>query len=397
MILLLKELWIYRKTIKYLFKNKGSKAAYNFLFIKSFVIAGGEGTGNWIGDLIKPLLLFFPKLKPYIVPYPFAIEIEVTNKCNKQCIICEHTYWDEKNVDLSFNDFKAIVEQFPKLKWVNLTGEGDAFLNKDYTEMIKYLKSKNIVVFLVDSFDLLNEDISEELIRIGVDGIWVSMDAATKKTYEKIKVGCNFERSIKNISKMIELKKRMKSPIPELSFRYIVTTLNLHEMPQFVELVYSLRDRDALGAGSRIEFAGLLVFKEIEHYFVPKIPEQILQATLNKAKELNLKVYFAHPTHSSELAHMKYCAAWAEPYIMMGGYVLPCCAVLMSNKRDFLRDYSFGNVLQKPFREIWYSKRYREFRRAVCWDKGKVPILCKGCRAYNTIERERKYGVTEKI
>jgi len=171
----------------------------------------------------------------------------------------------------------------------------------------------------------------------------------------------------------------------------------MYEMPQFVELVYSLGGRDALGPGSHIEFAGLLAFRGIEHFFVPEIPQEVLQAVLNKAKKLDIRVNFAHLVHSSKLLDMKHCAAWAEPYIMMGGYVLPCCAVLMSNKRNFLRDYCFGNLLQKSFNEIWYSKRYREFRKAVCQSKGKVPILCKGCRVFNTLKREQEYGVTDEV
>ena len=390
----LRRIFSYRRTIWYLLRKKGVRSCYKFLFIKSFVMAGGEGTGNWIGCCIGPVLNLFPQLTAKLVPYPFNIEIEITNRCNKKCIICEHTYWNEQNRDLSFEDFKKIVDQFPKLKWVNLTGEGDAFLNKDYLKMIEYLKAKDIPVFLVDSFDLINEDIARELINLGVDGIWISWDGATKETYEKIKAGCSFERSLNNIKKLIELKKKMNSPIPELCFRYVVTTLNVHEMPKFVELVHSLGDRDSLGDGSGVEFAGLLVFDEVKHLVVEEIPEGILRATIKKAKELDVYVGFAHAS-KSKLPPLERCRAWSEPYIMMGGYVLPCCAVLQNNDRDLLRKYSFGNILETSFMEIWYSERYKKFREMIPNRREKVPILCKGCRAFNTKYREECYGVIE--
>lgn len=392
----LREIFTYKKTIWYLLRKKGIKAVYNFLFIKSFVMAGGEGTGDWLIRPIEPLFRLFPPLTTKLTPYPFNVEIEITTRCNKKCLICEHTYWKEKSVDLSFENFKKIVDQFPKLKWVNLTGEGDAFLNKDYLKMIEYLKSKDIPVFLVDSFDLIDEDMAEELLKMGVDGIWISWDGATKETYEKIKVGCSFQRNLNNIKNLIEWKEKMNLPIPELCFRYIVTTLNVHEMPQFIELVHSLGGKKSLGEGSRVEFAGLLVFDEVKHLFVPEIPQDILQATREKAKELDIHVTFTHCS-KSKLPPLKYCKAWAEPYIMMGGYVLPCCAVLQNNDRRFLRKYSFGNILEKPFKEIWHSERYKKFRQLVPRTKGKVPILCRGCRGYNTSDRERKYGVSEEI
>lgn len=385
----------YRRTIWYLLRKRGIRAVYNFLFIKSFVIAGGEGTGNTIGRvIIEPFFKLFPRPAARLTPYPFNVEIEITNRCNKRCIICEHTYWHEPNRDLSFEEFKHIISQFPKLKWANLTGEGDAFLNRHYLEMIGYLKAKDIPVFLVDSFDLIDEGIAEELIKIGVDGIWISWDGATKETYDKIQVGCSFEKSLNNVKNLIKLKREMKSPIPELCFRYIVTTLNVQEMPQFIELVHSLGNRDSLGDGSHVEFASLLLFDEVKHLFVPEIPQEVLQATVKRAEELDVRVSLAH-TSKSKLPPLKCCRAWSEPYIMIGGYVMPCCAVLQNNGRDFLREYSFGNILEKPFKEIWYSERYKKFREIIPQARAPVPILCKGCRAYNTKDREEQYGVIQ--
>ena len=390
-------LWQYKKTIRYLLKKFGWRAVYNFLYIKSFVRAGGEGADNRIGKYILPILKHFPKLKPYITSYPYTIEIEITNKCNKKCLICEHTYWNEPNRDLTFDEFLKIINCFPKLKWVNLTGEGDAFLNKDYLKMIEYLKSKNICVYLVDSFDLIDESKSAKLIQLGVDGIWISMDSANKEIYEKIKIGCDFDKIIKNIKTLLQLKKKYKSPIPELCFRYIITKLNLDGLSKFVEFIAKLRDDYDLGEGSKIEFAGLLYFPEIEHLYLSEIPKDIVFETLATARKYGMHVDFSHPEHSSKLPAMHLCSAWSEPYIMMGGYVMPCCAVLMSNKRDFLRKYSLGNIFEQSFEKIWYSERYKKFRALISNPSGQVPILCQGCRAFNTLDREKKYGVSSEI
>jgi radical SAM protein with 4Fe4S-binding SPASM domain len=215
------------------------------------------------------------------------------------------------------------------------------------------------------------------------------MDGATKETYEKIKVGCNFEKALSNIKKLLETKRELDSPFPTVCFRFIVNKLNYQEMPQMVELVHSLGD---LGEGSQLSFAGLLTFKEIEQFYLPEIPKEIIEATQKKAKELGVNVVFSH-LQKRTLPEMEKCTAWMEPYIMIGGYVLPCCAVLMSNNRDFLRKYAFGNLREKSFKEIWYSERYKKFREMVLDKKGKVPMLCVGCRAFNTKEREKKYGI----
>lgn len=381
---ILKTLWSYRRTFFFLLRKKGLREACNYLFVKSFVSdEGGEFS------ILDPLF----RLRPGVLKFPYKVEIEHTTVCNKKCILCEHTYWNEKSETLTFEELKKVVDQFPRLKWINVTGEGSGFLNKDFLKIIRYLRSRRISVNFVDELDFLDEKIARELIELGVNCIWVSMDGATKETYEKIKVGCDFEKALKNIQMLIKLKKEMGSPLPTLCFRFVVNKLNVHEMPKFVDLIHSLGD---LGDGGKAEFVSILKFKEIEHLFLPEVPEEIVAATVQKAKELNVNVAFSH-INEPELPPVKYCTAWVEPYIMIGGYVLPCCAVLMSNKRPFLRKYSFGNLSEKSFKEIWNSPRYKKFRQMVPREHGPVPVLCVGCRAFDTRERERKYGVSNEI
>ncbi|MEW5761021.1 MAG: radical SAM protein [Candidatus Thermoplasmatota archaeon] len=376
--------WLYKKSIKFLLRKEGLRSVYNFLFVKWFVVDEG---GHM--EFLKPIITMFPSF----ASYPFKIEVEHTTVCDKKCIICEHTYWDEKSETITIEQFKKIIDQFPGLKWMNITGEGSGFLNKDFLKMIEYARAKKISVNFVDEFDFIDEGKTKKLIELGVNCIWCSMDGATKETYEKIKVGCNFDRVLENIKTLIRLKKEIGTPFPVICFRFVVNKLNFHEMPKMVELVHSLGD---LGEGSTLDFVGLLSFKEIEHLYMPEIPKDIFATTIKKAKEFGMKVAFSHG-EESKLPPVEFCGAWHEPYIMIGGYVLPCCAVLMSNKREFLRKYAFGNLLEKPFKEIWYSERYRKFRKMVVKKNEKIPILCAGCRAYNTREREEKYGISTEI
>jgi radical SAM protein with 4Fe4S-binding SPASM domain len=221
------------------------------------------------------------------------------------------------------------------------------------------------------------------------------MDAATKETYEKIKVGCNFDKVINNIKNFVKLKKKYKSPLPDICFRYIITTMNLQEIPKFVELVASLGGKQ-LSKTVRIEFTGLLEFEEIKHLKVHELPKETVQAAVEKMKKYDIPIIFAH-SEEKKLPSINSCLAWMEPYIMIDGDVVPCCAILMSNKRTFLREHAFGNVYEKSFKEIWYSERYIKFRNTVNKHNAKVPLLCKGCRAYNTNERIEKYGIDEEL
>ncbi|MFQ3675356.1 MAG: radical SAM protein [Endomicrobiia bacterium] len=389
--LIFRSIFEYSRTFFYILFSCGIKSAYSFFYTKFFVPVG-EGAGAGIYFLFAPLVRKYPKL----APKPKYVEIEVTTICPRKCIMCEHTYWqDQEERHLSIDEFKHIVKKFKGIHWLHLTGEGSSFLNSDYVRMLDFAKERNVCVYLVDSFDMINEEIMNKLIDLKLEGVYISIDAATKETYNKIRIGCDFDRVIKNVKRFLELKKQKKSLLPEISFRYIILTPNVEEMPEFVELV-STFGRENIGKGARIDFVGNLVFPEVKHLSVDLVPEEIIKETMKRAQKHNLNVFFSH-IEKRVNPSINQCIAWLEPYIIMGGYVLPCCNILMSNKRTILKKHSFGNIFEQSFEEIWYSERYRRFRSTVTCPTAKVPFLCTLCRAYDFSDRMVKYGIDESL
>ena len=245
----------YRRTIAFIRRKRGFKATFKFILVKLSV--RGEESGI---ALLDPIWRIFPKL----AFYPYMFEIEVTTKCHLRCIFCEHTHWSEKPRDLSFDDFKKVVDQFPGLIWINVTGEGTSFLNPEFMDMLRYLKSKSVFVAMVDSFDRIDEKEMKELIEIGVDKISLSIDGATKESYEEIRIGGNFDRVVENVRRFIRMKEEMDSPVPELCFRMVFTKTNYHEMIQFIDLVHSFGEKKYIGEGTYAEFVSLLEFEQTE-------------------------------------------------------------------------------------------------------------------------------------
>ncbi len=362
----------------YLLKKGKIRALYNYLWARFWVrdIAGG---------VIDPLFRRFPSL----APYPREIEIEITTHCHLRCIFCEHTFWkDQPQKHLKADDFKKIINQFPGLRFINLTGEGTCFLNNDFFDMIEFLKRRDVFTMFVDSFDLFDRERIDRVLDLGVERVEVSLDAASKETYEKIKVGASWDRTLGNLKAMRAAKAEHSTPFPFIFFRYVVTTLNQNEVADYVRLIADL-DMN-LGQWTVIEFCGLLYFENNRHLFVKEIDPELMNEANRIAAERNIQIAWSH---INSLPPMAMCSKWQQPYIMIGGDAVIDCAVLMSDNRSFLRANRLCNLLEDDFRKAWKSDYYRRVRASVPKTTGPISKHCHLCRGYATKERATRYGI----
>jgi MoaA/NifB/PqqE/SkfB family radical SAM enzyme len=351
------------KRIGYMLREKGLSYTWRYLFMAS--------TYNY--DWIRDILLI--RLYPYFVFYPRYIEVEVTTRCDLRCKMCEHTYWTEKAADMTLEQFKRIIGQFPKLTWVGTTGIGSSFLNKDYMRMLEYAKSKAIYVELFDPFHRLDEELINHMVEKGlIDRLICSIDAATKDTYEKIRVGARFDRTIGNIKTLVETKRKHATSFPELSFHYIISRDNYREVPAFVELVHNLTDRDNIG----IMFTYLLHSFEQIKGMVLELPADIRQQTIDIAQKHGIKLTWSKNAREEKQPICK-CTEWTMPFIFVDGTVIPCCAGNEANRRDYQIKHRMGNIFEHSFEEIWKGN-IKDLRDAI--HDGKRPAPCVDCPAY---------------
>lgn len=323
----------------------------------------------------------FPKLRIDLFP-PF-LEIEPTTVCNFSCVCCEHTYWKEPSRNMTFEQFKYIIDNFGdgKPKWLGLTGIGSSYLNKDFHRMLKYAKSKGTIVEVMDHFaHFKNDEQIKELIEIGPDFQFVSTYGATKKSFEAVCRKSNYDTVEKNIRRFVELKKQMKKRFPILNFHYIITSESKPEILDFLDFVYSLNTE----IGEVLVTPMLHSFKEAKKYSV-KIDENYVNLVRERATKYKIPITI-NMSATQEVKGLeskpsiKKCKEYIMPFIFVTGDVTPCCGQNEANQREWQKKTSLGNALEKPFKEIWYSPRYRAMRQAI--RQNKCPEECAFCPAY---------------
>lgn len=295
--------------------------------------------------------------------YPSYVQIEPTAKCNLKCKFCIRARSNSTNeADMKFDLFKSIVDQLRQPLYateaLNLTGLGEPFMNPNLVQMVNYAKNKGLKVSMVTNLTLVSEEKLKGLIEAGLDLLSISVDGATKETFESIRVGAVFEEVIENIKFLVKLKKIMHSKKPRIFLNSTIGEQNVNELPKIIRLA------EELGVD------GVCFMKQAisgKSYFDGQPLNVSLKNELSKNK---IKVNF-------HLTAMSACAVPRSCYITFDGKVLPCYPLYELVPRSEYSYHQFGDLNVQSLREIWFSSSYKKFRAKNV--SGKRSFICESC------------------
>src|SRR5258708_17058293 len=171
------------------------------------------------------------------LPLPRSIYLEPTSRCNDLCQQGRRTLLSrEEDRDLSFDEFRRIVDQFPVLERVVLHGLGEPLLNKDLPRMISYLRARGVYVLFNSNGILLNAKRGQALIDAGLCEYRLSMDGATRETYARVRGVDAFAKIWRNVQAFITMQKQQDVSKPAVSLWFTAMRENLHELPGLIDL-----------------------------------------------------------------------------------------------------------------------------------------------------------------
>ncbi len=309
------------------------------------------------------------------LPLPRSIYIEPTSRCNELCQQCPRTLLArEEDRDLSFDEFRRIVDQFPVLERVVLHGLGEPLLNKDLPRMVSYLKVRGTYVLFNSNGILLNARRGQELIDAGLDEYRLSMDGATRQTYARVRGVDAFDKVWRNVRAFIAMRHEQDTSKPVVSLWFTAMKENLHELPPLIDL--------ADESGIREVYLQRLVYFErglahsqqaLFRRATPEELELVLRCEqLCKERGIAFKAAgSATPLESllRESSNRPWSGCrrpYSLTYITSSGNVLSCCFAPFGHKsaREYHEERVLGNIFQQPIEAIWHGERYGAFRQA---------------------------------
>lgn len=183
------------------------------------------------------------RLRKYLQLNPcIFIGLDIVNKCNLRCIMCHFNndsvfhqtaeYLTPENFRLFYEGISSYIQQ------VRLSGGYEPLMSKYFPEILNYLSNlvpQQLISFCTNGM-LMNEKMRHLMIEKGVTRVIISMDGATKSTYERIRVGSKYDRVVGNILALRDIKQASGVSYPTVKLNYVMINSNIHEAPVFVEL-----------------------------------------------------------------------------------------------------------------------------------------------------------------
>jgi MoaA/NifB/PqqE/SkfB family radical SAM enzyme len=294
---------------------------------------------------------------------------------------------------MSFDLFKRVVDDLPRLEKLTLQGLGEPLLAPDLLRMVEYASGRGVRVGFNTNGTLLTEERAERLVTAGLDWLHVSLDGATAATYEHVRRGSDFETVARNVRGLVAVMRRLEAERPLLSLVFVAMRRNLAELPDLVRrahewgvgrlfvqnLSHSFSDTDPADG-----YAGIREYAQDEALWGEGDGRQA-EAVFGEARGLadDLGVELRLPrleeppprprAHGTPGCHWPFGSA----YVTHDAKVQPCCMVMGSDRAVL------GEVGAGGFEAVWTGEDYRAFREGLLG--GDPPAVCRGCSLYRGV------------
>lgn len=310
---------------------------------------------------------------------PIKMDIENVSRCNFRCTMCQVSDWKQgkRAEDMTPDQFKSFLLSQYGIVEIKLQGLGEPTLMGDpFFEMIHFARQRHIWVRTTTNTSLLHhKDYYRKLIDSDVSEVQISIDGATKESYEKIRRGGNFERA-KNNCKLINDYARQTGK-QRTKMWVVVQRDNFDQLELFPALAAEI-GFDRLVFSLELTDWGQEKWRHIndEVYrgdsFDTQRAQKLIQ--LGKQHSVDVKFWFIEEKYSAS-DPAKLCPwPFERAYISSDMRIVPCC--MIGNPEIF----ELGDA--RDFTAIWNSPQYQAFR--IGHLKNKLPSICKNCYYKNT-------------
>ncbi len=134
---------------------------------------------------------------------PSFVQIEPVGPCNLRCRMCAVQFREDgapgRPAFLAYETFVRLLEQLPGARRLPLQGLGEPLMHPRFFDMVRHAAERGIEVSTNTNLTLITPARAERCVTSGLAELHVSIDGASARTFEHIRVRARFARVIRNL------------------------------------------------------------------------------------------------------------------------------------------------------------------------------------------------------
>lgn len=301
--------------------------------------------------------------RPVVWGQPFMLMVEPTNFCNLKCPLCPSGNGDMTRARgrMDLDSYKRLIDEVGEnLLLLMLWNQGEPFINRCFTDMVRYARDRGIPTLTsTNGHYIRNAEQAEAVVDSGLDEIIISLDGVDQETYQQYRVGGDIERVFTGTRLLVEARERRGVTHPVISLQFIVMKQNEGDIDRAEEIAGELLTPD-----DKFLIKTAQVYNDQDA--ATFLPEDNAFSRYEQGRNGNgLRVKGQPPSGCKVL--------WYSSMVNWDGRVAPCCF-----DKDI--DYSMGQAFgaDGSFRAIWKDRSYMDFRRNLLRDRSYAD-MCSNC------------------
>ncbi len=167
---------------------------------------------------------------------PLYVAWQLTNECNLACLHCIEESGPGKAFrdELSREEIFRIIDQLGALSvpYLSLSG-GEPMLHPFFFELAERICGAGMELKIETNGHFLEPSACDRLQRLGVKAVQVSLDGASRQTYNRMRVRGDFDHAVAGIRALAE------AGVP-IEINYSPTRFNAHEIGAAIDLAWRL-------------------------------------------------------------------------------------------------------------------------------------------------------------
>ena len=142
----------------------------------------------------------------YKIPLrPRQVQIEITNRCNMDCPMCQREDLGIELEHMSWTHFTTVVDKLGHREDITLTGWGEPFIHPRVFDMIAFCKERGHKVMITSNGLFTKPSMVDDILKSDVDTITFSIDSVNGN--ETVIEGHTSNKVYENIEAVVKGRK----------------------------------------------------------------------------------------------------------------------------------------------------------------------------------------------